>query len=434
MTYQSTMKTKHMPCVVLPRSGRTAGLGRFRTVWGACLGVLILMGGSVGSLNAASANPPDRLTFQGTLVDGSGQVLGAVDAGVVHCSIVFRIYSDATATATTARLWTERQAVAVENGVFSVVLGEGGAYSSEPRPALSTLFTNWNVSDRYIEMTVQGMGPGGGDLTLLPRMHMVASPYGMLARNANRLAGQWATNYLRMDQDGSMGGSLQAASFMVTANAGYGWSGADPALAFDANDSLQFSRANNQAAFVIGGSPVLTINSIGAMSAAGGFVGGGMVPVGTIVMWSGTNIPAGWAVCDGTTVGTIQTPDLRGRFILGSATGSGQTVRTVGQTGGEATHAVTLAELPTHAHTLSGTLSAGGGHAHHYHSGHGSTAGVSAGTWHSGEIGYGDTRNTTTSGGSHSHTVSFTTGSEGSGTAHAKMPSYHVLTYIMRVQ
>ena len=37
---------------------------------------------------------------------------------------------------------------------------------------------------------------------------------------------------------------------------------------------------------------------------------------GIIVMWSGadTDVPAGWVLCDGTN----NTPDLRGRFILGS--------------------------------------------------------------------------------------------------------------------
>ncbi|UCG71206.1 MAG: tail fiber protein, partial [Thermoplasmata archaeon] len=34
----------------------------------------------------------------------------------------------------------------------------------------------------------------------------------------------------------------------------------------------------------------------------------GLVPSGTIVMWNGTVIPNGWALCDGTN----GTPDLRG--------------------------------------------------------------------------------------------------------------------------
>ena len=53
---------------------------------------------------------------------------------------------------------------------------------------------------------------------------------------------------------------------------------------------------------------------------------GGNIPVGGIIMWYGTiaNIPASWALCDGTSystaVGTIVTPDLRDRFVVGAAT------------------------------------------------------------------------------------------------------------------
>ncbi|MFZ5786187.1 MAG: hypothetical protein ACOY3Y_07065 [Acidobacteriota bacterium] len=42
------------------------------------------------------------------------------------------------------------------------------------------------------------------------------------------------------------------------------------------------------------------------------------VPSGTVVAYFGTEIPAGWVLCDGrTTAGGRITPDLRGRFVLG---------------------------------------------------------------------------------------------------------------------
>lgn len=58
----------------------------------------------------------------------------------------------------------------------------------------------------------------------------------------------------------------------------------------------------------------------------------GGVPAGSIIIWSGTasNIPDGWALCDGQN----GTPDLRDKFVLG---GGGET-HTVGSTGGEETH------------------------------------------------------------------------------------------------
>jgi len=40
-------------------------------------------------------------------------------------------------------------------------------------------------------------------------------------------------------------------------------------------------------------------------------------PRGGIIMWSGSNVPEGWALCDGSIVNGLQIPDLRGRFIVG---------------------------------------------------------------------------------------------------------------------
>jgi hypothetical protein len=42
------------------------------------------------------------------------------------------------------------------------------------------------------------------------------------------------------------------------------------------------------------------------------------IPLGGIIMWSGITPPDGWAICDGDVVNGVQTPDLRGRFVVGS--------------------------------------------------------------------------------------------------------------------
>jgi len=69
------------------------------------------------------------------------------------------------------------------------------------------------------------------------------------------------------------------------------------------------------------------------------FIGGGTIPVGGIIMWSGTiteiaNL-SGWELCDGNN----GTPDLRDRFVIGATTdGSDGTFPglSVDQSGGSA--------------------------------------------------------------------------------------------------
>jgi hypothetical protein len=62
-------------------------------------------------------------------------------------------------------------------------------------------------------------------------------------------------------------------------------------------------------------------------------------------MWTGSTVPsANWALCDGTTYGSITTPDLRNRFILGSGTNP------VNTTGGSTT--ITTNNLPAHNHAI----------------------------------------------------------------------------------
>lgn len=79
-------------------------------------------------------------------------------------------------------------------------------------------------------------------------------------------------------------------------------------------------------------SGVSTFNSNVNVGAGASFIGNGTVPVGTIVMWSGANVPVGWATCNGQTVNGIVTPDLRDRFIVGSGS-----AYTIGNTGGSNT-------------------------------------------------------------------------------------------------
>jgi hypothetical protein len=127
----------------------------------------------------ANANPPNFMTYQGYLVDGNGNALGT--NAPKNYDVIFRIWDAATGGATP--LWAEQQTVTVDKGYFSVLLGEGSSIG-EPRPALNTIFTTATASDRWVGLTVKGIGPGGADANILPRLRMLAAPYSYLAQKA----------------------------------------------------------------------------------------------------------------------------------------------------------------------------------------------------------------------------------------------------------
>ena len=160
----------------------------------------------------------------------------------------------------------------------------------------------------------------------------------------------------------------------------------------------------------VGGASSVTGNSFvgGSITAEGNvkssgvctataFVGNGVIPIGGIIMWSGTdgNIPANWQLCNGTN----GTPNLIDRFIVGR--GNAYAADT---TGGQ-----TDSTLVTHEHTVS-TFISDTGHSH--------TNTLSGGVHtHSNTLGGGDHSHSVTSsahdhGMSHTHAYSASDGNE----------------------
>jgi hypothetical protein len=148
------------------------------------------------------------------------------------------------------------------------------------------------------------------------------------------------------------------------------------------------------------------------------------LPRGSIIMWHGSEIPTGFAICDGTN----GTPDLRDRFILGAADGE-----EVGDTGGSNSVTLTTDNMPSHGHDLSidsrslshsHTASCGNQSASHTHTASTSTTGthnhngrykllkVGTGTGYnvlrriSSEDSYDGTDRITSTTGGHSHSIS----------------------------
>ena len=129
------------------------------------------------------AQTPQYMTYQGYLADGNGNTLGSTNTGPKAYDVVFRIWDAAIGG---NEQFGELQTVTVDNGYFSVLLGQGTAYQSESHGALATIFTT-NTTPRYVEMTVLGIGAGNGNVTILPRLQLVSAPYAFSAANANAL-------------------------------------------------------------------------------------------------------------------------------------------------------------------------------------------------------------------------------------------------------
>lgn len=164
-------------------------------------------------------------------------------------------------------------------------------------------------------------------------------------------------------------------------------------------------------------------------------------PLGVVQLWAGTEVPAGYLLCDGqslkiddypelyaaigttfnrtcdssgqpcaTAPGHFRLPDLRGRFVVGYDPNDTD-YDACGNTGGEKEHTLTEAEMPAHTHDQYLWKPAND----NWKSG-GKASPQNATSWHDQTTQYG------------------TTGSKGGSTAHENRPPYYALAYIMRIK
>ena len=145
---------------------------------------------------------------------------------------------------------------------------------------------------------------------------------------------------------------------------------------------------------------------------------------GIIVMWSGAvdKIPTGWALCDGTN----GTPNLVNRFIVGAGSSYA-----VGATGGSDSVTLTTAQMPSHKHTASTSITTNGAHTHEY--GYPSTTNMYSGNLSGGPVIKKMVSADTEESGSHTHTATTAIDATGSGSAHENRPPYYALAYIMKL-
>ena len=124
----------------------------------------------------------------------------------------------------------------------------------------------------------------------------------------------------------------------------------------------------------------------GDITLSGTIIGFTSIPAGAVIPYISETEPSGWLKCDGSAVSrttysdlfavigstfgsgdgstTFNLPDLQGRTIIGSGSGSGLTSRTLADNGGAEEHTLTVDEMPAHTHSTAADSSidrAGGG-------------------------------------------------------------------------
>jgi microcystin-dependent protein len=233
------------------------------------------------------ARPPRLMTYQGYVRDDQGDPLG--NSNPVNKTMQFYVYDAETGGNVK---WAEEQIVTVDNGYFSVILGEGNAIGDTPNSLVfEGMDRNSDMADsRYVGVKVDGVD-------INPRLRLMTAPYAYLAQEA-----------------------------------------------------IQAKNADNATNATTSGRAVNADRE---------------VPMGGVIIWTKEGIPDGWAICNG----TLNTPDLRGRFVLGvgprKGTANGtdwSTNNNLKNTGGNNKYKLVKSQMPQHQHTVS--VSGGGSHNH----------------------------------------------------------------------
>jgi microcystin-dependent protein len=176
-------------------------------------------------------------------------------------------------------------------------------------------------------------------------------------------------------------------------------------------------------------------------------------PVGSITMYGGSSAPNGWFLCDG---GAISRTTYNRLFtVIGTTFGNGDGVSTfnlpnltnrfpanygaLGATGGSATATLATANLPAHTHTVTSLPTTSNGDHNHTFTVNITESSNSNGDSGNPKWGSGNNNNgtpayygTTDNAGSHTHTVSGTTDSTGSGSSFSILPPYISLNFIIK--
>lgn len=315
------------------------------------------------ALAAGVAAATTTFSYQGMLRDENGNAVSAMTK-----KIEFRLYGSEE---TEVAVWGSLYTVALgTNGIFNVELGDasGTVISGVPSGDLGPIIAAAaNASTPlYIGLTV---ADSSGEIR--PRQKVVAAPLAAYAMDVSMASTNFTVNGTATFNGGvnmvagtkMTAGDVTASSLTVGGKTflqgGANVSGGSVQIQDDVSvggDTTVIGKLGVTNSVAVGGSMTVcgSLAVTGTITSAGVEVG---VPVGTIVMWSGSasSVPKGWAICNGEN----GTPDLRGRFIVGvgkcydeKGNQVGTAAYDLNERGGEETHALTQGELPSHTHSL----------------------------------------------------------------------------------
>lgn len=385
----------------------------FARLLASTLWIAALAGTSQGQI----AGPPNRIDYQGQVLDTNGNPLAPTTA--TNYTMQFRLWSSQTGG---TLIWSESQVVTVFKGAFSVRLGEGVAIAGD-NPSIGTspgLVNAFAQKDRYLGLTVIQSGQTPAEIT--PRLAFLSSPFSFNSQKATE-----ADSITILDA----GGNNRVGTVKLD-------------QIFNMSTTVQADRANPT-------KWTLKEQNIPA---------GVSVPVGGVIMWWGASnaLPAGFELCNGgipTTSGALisSKPDLRDRFVKG-ATAAATNVQTANVAGGTNTTAagttggtaITQGQLPAYTLPHSLATASAGNHSHTISNNRNRSEDDDDGDNGQLASGQGDgLRNFPTlysdDAGAHTHTITGSITSGGSNQAHThtipaedNRPAFLEMFYIIRVK
>lgn len=268
---------------------------------------------------AHTAAAAETLTVQGAIRDTKGAFL--TGRHTVEC----RLYSHGEGG---EALWGVALATLLDSkGVFTIELRDDVG-SKLVDSTLGDVLKKTEKGELWLGVAVNG----GGEMK--PRQEIVAVPFAMVGLDASSAA------------DFAVSGTARVDRVEV----------ADPSHASGDFDAVSAGSVHFQRSFAAEGDATVSGDAsvdgrldanqdveAGNISATEGFFGAGTVPVGAIMPWWGakSELPDGWAICDGN-----GTPDLYNRFLYGCELGS------AGGTGGSSEVVLQEDEAPSHSHSI----------------------------------------------------------------------------------